>query len=162
WYYHANSNPLPNFRTAPVERGYLRASIGATGTVTPEEVIDVGAQVAGRIDHFGVDLRSRRVHDSMAAVHSFLHPGDPVALPRAGAPPKLTDCPAPVEQGTVLAQLDPRLYQARVDNTRADLERAKAALIQMEAVYNQTQREWNRVQNLAARGSAAATDYDLT
>ena len=30
WYYHSSNNQLPNFRTAPVERGYLRASVGAS------------------------------------------------------------------------------------------------------------------------------------
>jgi len=36
------------YRTAEISRGDLLVSISATGTVEPEEVIDVGAQVAGR------------------------------------------------------------------------------------------------------------------
>ena len=35
------------FREAPVKRGDLFVTITATGTVEPEEVVDVGAQVAG-------------------------------------------------------------------------------------------------------------------
>jgi HlyD family secretion protein len=41
--------PPPNFRTAVVKRGDLRIQIEANGTLEPQEVIDVGAQVMGRI-----------------------------------------------------------------------------------------------------------------
>ena len=41
------------FRTAGVERGDLVVTVSATGTLEPEEVVDVGAQVVGRIEEFG-------------------------------------------------------------------------------------------------------------
>ena len=47
----------PGFRTAAVKRGDLLSTIGATGTVEPEEVVDVGAQVMGLILEFGPDPR---------------------------------------------------------------------------------------------------------
>ena len=47
------------FRTAPITRGDLVVSITATGTVEPEEVIDVGAQVAGLILSFGKDRTAK-------------------------------------------------------------------------------------------------------
>ncbi len=43
------------YQTSPVEQENLAVTISATGTVEPEEVIDVGAQVAGRIMSFGKD-----------------------------------------------------------------------------------------------------------
>ncbi|MCL4502993.1 MAG: hypothetical protein M1438_14255, partial [Deltaproteobacteria bacterium] len=49
------------FHTVPVKRGDLLASISATGTVEPEEVIDIGAQVAGRIVAFGKDKHGKQV-----------------------------------------------------------------------------------------------------
>lgn len=49
--------PSPEFRTAIVQRANLLATISATGTVEPEEVVDVGAQVAGRILSLGVDAK---------------------------------------------------------------------------------------------------------
>jgi HlyD family secretion protein len=49
------------FRTGEVKRGDLVVTINATGTVEPEEVIDVGAQVAGRILVFGTDAEGRPV-----------------------------------------------------------------------------------------------------
>jgi multidrug efflux pump subunit AcrA (membrane-fusion protein) len=41
------------FRTEPVTRGELLATVGGTGTLEPEEVIDVGTQVGGLIKEFG-------------------------------------------------------------------------------------------------------------
>jgi HlyD family secretion protein len=162
WYYHANSTPTPNFRTAPVERGYLRASVGATGTIEPEEVIDVGAQVAGRIDRFGVDPRSQDQQLALAVTAAFPRSGNPIGLALTQlALVKLIDYGSPVNEGTVLAQLDPSLYQARVDSTAADLIRAKAALGQMEAVLYQAEREWTRVQNLIRTRSVAQSDFDV-
>ena len=40
---------VPRVRTIPVVRGDLLVTISATGTIEPEEVVDVGAQVVGMI-----------------------------------------------------------------------------------------------------------------
>ncbi len=53
WYSGRQNGPV--FRTAPIERGDLLVTITATGTVEPEEVVDVGAQIMGRIVEFGPD-----------------------------------------------------------------------------------------------------------
>src|SRR5947207_893776 len=66
----AQSGPI--FRAEKVKRGDLLPTIAATGTVEPEEVIDVGAQVVGRIIDFGIDPsdpeKKKRV-DYKSAVH---------------------------------------------------------------------------------------------
>src|SRR5689334_16354977 len=67
------------YRTVTVRRGDVRTTVNATGTIEPEEVVDVGAQVAGRIESFGAD------------------PADPSKPISYGSK---------VEQGTVLARLD--------------------------------------------------------
>ena len=54
-----SSSSSAGFRTVQVQRGDLQATISATGTVEPEEVVDVGAQVAGRIVSFGKKERRR-------------------------------------------------------------------------------------------------------
>src|SRR5438067_12194703 len=84
--YNADSRST-SFRTVQVERGDLLATINATGTIEPEEVIDVGAQVAGPIATFGPE-------------------------PRGGG--RLIDYGSPVEKDTVLAHIDEKLYQAQV------------------------------------------------
>ena len=55
WLRHTNGDDGVVLRTAPLKRGDLLVTISATGTVEPEEVVDVGAQVAGQIVSFGKD-----------------------------------------------------------------------------------------------------------
>lgn len=55
WYWHAAEGPPAQYKTATVRKGDLVASISATGTLEPEEVVDVGAQVAGQVTAFGKD-----------------------------------------------------------------------------------------------------------
>ena len=61
WYLQGRNGQVMAYRTAPIKRGDLLISISATGTVEPEEVIDVGAQIAGQIMSFGKDTGGRTV-----------------------------------------------------------------------------------------------------
>lgn len=47
WWFPSEGNKGPMFRTALVKRGDLVATISATGTVEPQEVMDVGTQLQG-------------------------------------------------------------------------------------------------------------------
>ncbi|HON08000.1 MAG TPA: RND transporter, partial [Verrucomicrobiota bacterium] len=49
------------FKIAEVKRGDIVSTISASGVVEPEEVVDVGAQVAGRIVAFGKDKNGNLV-----------------------------------------------------------------------------------------------------
>lgn len=61
-YYHQRvEGQVPSLRTTQLRRGDLVFSISATGNVEPEEVIDVGAQVAGQIVSFGTDGQGKMV-----------------------------------------------------------------------------------------------------
>ena len=124
----------PTYRHAEIKRGDLVMNITATGTVEPEEVIDVGAQVAGRIEKLGQDPRR---------------------------PGKTIDYGSEVEQGTVLAQIDDAVYRAHVAQENANLQRAEADLLQLEAKLYQAQRDWKRAQLLKANRTISETDYDL-
>ncbi|MFP5213351.1 MAG: efflux RND transporter periplasmic adaptor subunit [Acidobacteriota bacterium] len=126
------------FRTAPVKRGDLTVAISATGTVEPEEVVDVGAQVAGRILSFGKD--------------------------QAG---KTVDYGSAVEQGTVLAQIDDAVYssdvaqmKAQLDTAKAGVTRAEADLGQLQARLAQAERDWARAKKLGPSEALARSDYD--
>jgi len=127
--------PVTNFRTVAIKRGDLLSTISATGTVEPEEVVDVGAQVMGLITEFGPDPRDEN---------------------------RPVDYCSVVEKGTVLARIDPTPYQAALDQAEATLERSKADLLQIEAKYEQAQQEWKRAESLRPKGAIAETDYDLT
>ena len=45
--FHKGDAALPDLQTAAVVRGDVLAGISATGTLEPEEVVDIGAQVTG-------------------------------------------------------------------------------------------------------------------
>ncbi|MEW6443287.1 MAG: efflux RND transporter periplasmic adaptor subunit [bacterium] len=126
------------FRTVPVERGDLVAAISATGTVEPEELVDVGAQVAGQIVAFGKD--------------------------RSG---KTVDYGSAVEQGMVLAQIDDSVYRADVVQAKAALEQARAGVLraqadlgQMQARLVQSSRDWERARELGPSEALSKSDFD--
>ena len=127
-----------SFKTQPVTKGDIAATIGATGTVEPEEVIDVGAQVAGRITEFGKDKNGKSI-----------------------------DYGSQIEQGMILAQIDPILYQSDLESAKAQFEqaqagvaRAQADLLQFQAKFNQAKRDWDRAQKLGPSDALAQVDYD--
>ncbi|QJW94672.1 efflux RND transporter periplasmic adaptor subunit [Frigoriglobus tundricola] len=142
------------FRTEPATRGELLATVGGTGTLEPEEVIDIGTQVAGLIKEFG-----------------------------QGTDNKPIDYGSPVARGTVLARIDDSLYAARAEQSRALLRsaqqkvvqakakvdeavantnKARADLKQAQARANQTARDWKRSQALQAAGTIAEAEFDLS
>jgi len=133
--WNANKAEAPkNYRQAELKRGDLLVNITATGTIEPEEVVDVGAQVAGRIERLGDDQHR---------------------------PGKTIDYGSEVEQGTVLAQIDDSVYRAHVEQEKANLQRAEADLLQLQAKLFQADRDWSRAQLLKANKTISETDYDL-
>jgi len=61
WLFWFKGDNAPAFRTAAVKRGDLIATISATGTVEPEKVVDVGAQVGGMVRTFGEDEKGKLI-----------------------------------------------------------------------------------------------------
>jgi len=138
WWGREARGPQTAFRTAPVTRGDLVATINATGTVEPEEVVDVGAQVAGLIQAFGTDKR-----------------GKPI------------DYGSVVGVGTVLARIDATLYAADVDTAKAQVAQAQANQLsaaanveQVKAKLLQAQADWARAQRLGPSEALAPTLFD--
>lgn len=138
-FYPSQGGKSPDaFRKGIVQRGDVQWSISATGTVEPEELVDVGAQVAGKIVSFGWDRH-----------------GKPV------------DYGSLVEEGTVLAQIDEALYQADVAQAEAQLgqagaalEKAQADLVQLQAKYSQAERDWVRARRLGPSDALSQAAYD--
>jgi HlyD family secretion protein len=118
-------------RTVPITRGNVRSEISSTGTVEPEEVVDVGAQVAGQINSFGTDIN-----------------GKPV------------DYGSVVDKGTVLAQIDDSLYSADVQQAQANLHSADAGVLQAQAKLGQARQDWERAQKLGPSEALAPSAYD--
>ncbi|MGB5156169.1 efflux RND transporter periplasmic adaptor subunit [Desulfobacterium sp. N47] len=137
-FFKKSNDQSVSYRTEKVKRGDLMVTISATGTVEPEEVIDVGAQVAGRILEFGKDKNNKTI-----------------------------DYGSVIGEGTVLAQIDDSLYAAdaaqaaaQVQQSRASLERAKADIEQIKAKLYQAKRDWERAQKLGPSEALAETAYD--
>ena len=138
WYLRRSDAQTFAYVTAPVTRGDLLVSISATGTVEPEEVIDVGAQVAGQIMSFGKDVAGKSV-----------------------------DYGSVVDEGTILAKIDDSLYaadaaqtEAQVQSGKASVQRAEADLGQMQAKLQQAQRDWQRAQKLGPSEALAESSFD--
>jgi HlyD family secretion protein len=135
WYWSDHHAQRVSYRTVTVKRGNLRSTINATGTLEPEEVVDVGAQVAGRIESFADDPAN---------------------------PDKTVSYGTKVKQGAVLARLESALFQARVDQARGHVSKAEADIEQAQAKLWQAQREFDRTRRLRSRGNAivAEQEYD--
>jgi HlyD family secretion protein len=138
WYQKSANGSTDVFRTAQVTQGDLMVTISATGTVEPEEVIDVGAQVAGQILSFGQDVNGKTV-----------------------------DYGSVVDEGTVLARIDDSLYsaeaasaEAQVQSAKAGLQRAEADLDQLKAKLRQAERDWKRAQKIGPSEALAQASYD--
>ena len=132
WFQQATATTGPRYRTATVKRGEVRAIITATGTIEPEEVVDVGAQVAGKLKNLGIDP-----HD----------------------PSKAIDYGTMVEEHTILAQIDDAIYKTQVDQARAGLLRARAEMQQIKAKLHQAEGDWNRTQKLNKGGGSSEALY---
>jgi len=133
WYFYEQGDQPNSFRTIPVERGDMRATISSTATIEPEEVVDVGAQVQGMIKTFGKDLR-----DSNNNI----------------------DYGSPVEEGTVLAQIDDMIYKTQVDMAKATLETNVALLAEAKTKLSLSQQNWDRAQSLRKNNVMTQADYD--
>jgi HlyD family secretion protein len=138
WVWHARHAIGPLWRTSTVRRGDLTATITATGTVEPEEVVDVGAQVSGQFFEFGKD--------------------------KSGKP---IDYGSIVESNMLLAKIDPRLFQADVDldtavvaSDKAGEAQAAANLQQMTAKAAEAEADWKRAQKLGPSEALAPTTFD--
>jgi len=86
-----------DFMTAKVERGSIRNTVSATGTLQAVTTVQVGSQVSGTIAALYADFNST------------------------------------VKKGQLIAQLDPSILQAQVASSRANLDQARADLIDAQA-----------------------------
>src|SRR5262249_26327977 len=59
WFGFRNGGPAVKYRVGKVEKGDLRVTVTATGTVQPFLLVQVGTQVTGTIQKLMVDFNSR-------------------------------------------------------------------------------------------------------
>jgi HlyD family secretion protein len=138
WSQRDTQTETQQYRTTPVVKTDIISSIAATGTVVPEDVVDVGTQVNGQIASFGKDTE-----------------GKPI------------DYRSVVTENTVLARIDDTLYAADVVSGEAQLASAQAQVRVVEANVaqaiakrDQAQRDWDRAQKLGTSRALSQADYD--
>ena len=126
------------YNTESVTRADVASTISATGTVEPEELVNVGAQVNGKIVTFGIDANGKSV-----------------------------DYGSPVKQGMVLANIDDVLYAAEVRSAQAAEQEAQASILSAKASIKQAEAKlalaknnWERAQDLYPKQAMAKSEYD--
>ena len=134
----------PSYRAEVATRADLLSSVAATGTLEPEDVIDVGAQVGGMIKSFGTAADGKGV-----------------------------DYGSPVDAGTVLASIDDSLYRAKAEQSKASVRSATSQVAQAKAKLDaaranvaqakaNTQRAGADVKQYAAKADQAGKDWKRT
>jgi HlyD family secretion protein len=58
WWQQRNAQDAVQYRTAPIERGPLQASVSASGAVNPVKQVSVGTQVSGQVREVHVDFNT--------------------------------------------------------------------------------------------------------
>ncbi len=137
-WYQQRSETVPQYRTAEAKISDVVSVISATGTIVPEDTIDVGAQVNGLIASFG-----------------------------HGTDGKPVDYRSEVTEGALLAKIDDALYAADVASAEAQLSQAQAQVrlgeanrLQAKAKLVQAEQDWTRAQKLGVSEALAQADYD--
>jgi HlyD family secretion protein len=125
---------LADYKKVKISVGDMLVTVSATGTLEPEEVVDVGAQVAGQIVAFGRDL------DNSSQPINY---------------------GSRIEKDTLLATIDDALFQTRLEQAQAALKRAQADMVASQARLNQADRDWRRAQRMrAAPGAISQQEFD--
>ncbi len=70
------------------------------------------------------------------------------------------DYNSPVKQGQLLAQIDPSLFQAQVDQARANLEQAIATVKKAEVTLIDTKKTYERNKALVEKGFISQSEFD--
>ncbi len=139
YYYFAGEASAPVvYRTADVEKRDMVLTIDATGTVEPEELVNVGARVSGEIVSFGKDNAGKEV-----------------------------DYGSEISEGTVIALIDDEIQKSNLLQAEANLEKAKASQKQAqanlkvaEANLRQAERNWKRAKALGVSEALSQASYD--
>ena len=126
------------YDTAAVQRGDVASTIAASGTIEPEELVDVGSQVSGKIVAFGTDAAGAEV-----------------------------DYCSVVTNGMVLARIDDVTYLADLDVARAqqsralaNVESAKASEQKAKVDLDHARKDWERAQRIGVGLALSQSDFD--
>ena len=138
WWWARNGERAVSYRTAPIERGTLQASVSSSGTVNPVRQVSVGSQVSGQIVEMLADFNTE------------------------------------VKRGQLIARIDPQSFEYRVRQAGADLEAARAVVVNAQAGVaaalasvakaqldaDNAQRDFVRKRDLLAQAFISQAEFD--
>lgn len=129
---------VTTFSTVEVVRDNFVNKVQATGTLEPQELVDVGAQVTGEIKEFGLDADGKRV-----------------------------DYGSEVKAGQLLARIDDTIVEldikraeASVAQAQAQILTAKANISQAEVNKKKADRDLERARKLGVGDALSQMDFD--
>lgn len=135
---YSSANTTVRYNTETIVRADIASTISATGTVEPEELVNVGAQVTGKIISFGIDTNGKNI-----------------------------DYGSQVKAGAVLAKIDDATYAAEVKSAKAAQQQAEAAILSAQANIKQAgakvklaKSNWERAQRLYPQKAIAESEFD--
>lgn len=138
-------NDREAYRTIPVRRGNLKATIASTGRLTPVNTVEVGSQVSGNIRSILVDYNSEVKKDQILAhIESALYAG------------QVDQAAAQLEKARS-EQIEARNAVAAA---RGALHSAEAQLFAAQAALDDTERNYFRLNTLAERRIIAGAERD--
>jgi HlyD family secretion protein len=133
WYRTQTVTSAPRWNTAKVEHGNIDLKIRSTGTIEPEEVVDVGAQVVGMVTAFGVDK---------TMPNNEIYWG------------------SKVDVGTQLAFIDDSIYKAQLALANANLESAVAKVASAKATLKDNAADYERAKITYSKNAISKSDLD--
>ncbi|MDR2456478.1 MAG: efflux RND transporter periplasmic adaptor subunit [Deltaproteobacteria bacterium] len=139
WQNYGQNGSAPTFRTQVVQKGQLRVAVGATGTINPVMVVNVGTQISGTIKEIYVDF-----NDSVTEGQLMLVLDDQLFKAKVDmSKANLSNAEAQLKLARLKFERQEKLYQAKTstkeeyDTAQANLEMAKATVAQHEASLEQ-------------------------
>ena len=121
-YWKKSTTPPPHYKKEVLKQEDFDVTIEATGTLEPEDLIDVGAQVGGIIQEFGQDAQGKTV-----------------------------DYGSIVKEGEVLARIDDVLVKSDIKKAQAAVSQAQAAIAVAEAELEDSKARYELAQSQKAR-----------
>ena len=126
YYYISGKKPNFSFETVDPQTREITVNIDATGTVEPEDLVEVTARVSGEIMSFGKDIDGNTI-----------------------------DYGSRVKKGDLLALIDDEIPKSNLTESSAQLKQkesslaqAQANLVLSQAKFNQAKRDWTRAEKL--------------
>jgi HlyD family secretion protein len=123
--FYLRRTPAISYKTAPVERGTIIATVSATGNLSAVTTVQVGTQVSGTIHKLYVDYNSH------------------------------------VKEGQTIAEIDPSLFRAAVEQATGNFLNAEANLQKARVVLADAKRTLERNRRLLADGIVSQSDFDV-